>query len=512
MTALVLATFSARYQHVAFGLRYLQANLGALQADSALLEFDLQKAPAEAAADILAHGPRLVGLGAYIWNVPQTAALLAELRRAAPGLVLVLGGPEVSFETETHPLTPLADFVICGEADLAFAALCRAVLSGAPPREKILRAPPPAPAQLALPYSLYSDKDLATRFTYLEASRGCPFGCEYCVSAIERGVRRFPTEQILPEFARLLARGMRRIKFVDRTFNLDAGFGREILEFFYAHAHASTSEPDTQPPVAATCGRRRRSQTAATEEALQVHLEIAPACLTPAWRELLRRAPPGLLHLEVGVQTFDEQLNARIGRQQTAAAAEDALRFLRTETGAQIHADLIAGLPGQTLEVFAADFDRMVRLQPHELQVGILKRLRGTAIARHDAEWAVRWNPEPPYDLVANRLLSAATVERLKRFARYWELLGNRGRFEHTLPLLWSRTDDSPFSRIWKLSDHLFSRFGKTHSIPLFDLAHALSAYLVAGLGLDQARVATALRADLARSGALHLPNWTHTP
>ena len=488
MSAIILATFSARYQHAAFGLRYLQANLGALQADSALLEFDLQKSPADAAAELLALAPRIVGLGAYLWNGAQTAALLAALRGAAPGLVLVLGGPEVSFEAETHPLTPLADFVLCGEADLAFADLCRAVLAGTPPREKILRAPPPEPLRLALPYPLYSDHDLATRFTYVEASRGCPFGCEYCVSAIERGVRRFDWPRLQPAYADLLARGARRFKFVDRTFNLDIAFGREILEFFYAQAVTLL------PPQ------------------LQVHLEITPACLTEPWRELLRRAPPGLLRLEVGVQTFDEALNASIGRQQSAAAAEDALRFLRTETDGLIHADLIAGLPGQTLDLFAADFDRLVRLQPHELQVGILKRLRGTTIARHDAEWDVRWNPAPPYDILANKLLDATTLEQLKRFGRFWELLGNRGRFEHTLPLLWSAPGDSPYARVWKLCDHLFQRFGKTHGIPLFELAYALFEHMVAGLGLDKARVAGALRADLARSGALHLPNWIHAP
>ena len=480
VSAIVLATFSARYQHAAFGLRYLQANLGVLQHDSTLLEFDLQEPPAVAAAQILAHAPRIVGLGVYIWNVPQTTALITALRRTMPQLTIVLGGPEISYETETHPLTPLADFVICGEADLAFVALCRTVLAGSSPHEKIIQAAPPDLAQLALPYPLYSDRDLATRFTYLETSRGCPFGCEYCVSAIERGVRRFAREKILPEFERLLARGMRRIKFVDRTFNLDVDFGRAVLEFFYAHA-----TPD-----------------------LQVHVEITPSCLTSPWRDLLRRAPPGLLRLEVGVQTFGEEINARIGRQQSAAEAEDALRFLRQETNALIHADLIAGLPGQTLEIFAADFDRMICLQPHELQVGILKRLRGTAIARHDAEWQVRWNPAPPYDLLENKLLDTATIVALKRFAHFWELLGNRGRFEQTLPLLWSAPGDSPFSKVWKLCAELFPRFGKVHGIPLFELAHALSDHLVHTLSRDRNRVSAALRADLARLGALHLPNW----
>lgn len=503
MSAIVLATFNARYQHAAFGLRYLLANLGELCAEATLREFDLQKNPEQAAAQILAHQPQLVGLGVHIWNVRQTAALIAALRRAAPNITVVLGGPEISYETQTHPLTPHADFVICGEADLAFADLCRAVLAGQPPREKILRPPPPDPARLALPYEFYSDHDLATRFVYLEASRGCPFGCEYCVSAIDRGVRRFAWARLRPEFEQLLARGARRIKFVDRTFNLDLDLGRAVLEFFYAHAEGRATPPAEPSRLAGGSAGRL-----ALPADLQVHIEITPACLTEAWRELLRRAPPGLLRLEVGVQTFDAAINARIGRPQSAAQAEAALRFLRAETNALIHADLIAGLPGQTLEMFAADFDRMVALQPHEIQIGILKRLRGTAIGRHDAEWAVRWNPAPPYDLLENKLLAAATVTQLKRFARCWEILGNRGRFERTLPLLWSTPGDAPFSKVWNFAGQLFPRFGKIHGIPLLDLARALFEHLTVFQGLETQRVAIALRADLARSGAPHLPKW----
>ena len=504
MPDIILTTFNARYQHAAFGLRYLLANLGGLRSAAALVEFDLQKDPEQAARELLALAPRMVGLGVYVWNVRRIEALVTALHRAAPELTLVLGGPEVSAETAVQPWVQLANFIICGEADLAFADLCRAVLAGQPPPGKILCAAPPDPAQLALPYDLYSDHDLATRLTYLEASRGCPFGCEYCVSSIDRGVRRFAVERLLPAFEHLLARGVRRIKFVDRTFNLDAEFGRAILELFYAHAVGRAGHPAGPP---STADRAARGVVPPPAD-LQVHLEIAPACLTPVWRELLRRAPPNLLRLEVGVQTFDEAINARIGRQQTAVAAEDALRYLREETGALIHADLIAGLPGQTLDIFGADFDRMIRLGPHEIQVGILKRLRGTAIGRHDAEWGVRWNSAPPYDLLANRLLDAVTMERLKHFARFWDVLGNRGRFVETLPLLWSAPGAGPFAMVWQLSQGLFSRFGKAHSIPLLDLAAGLFEHMTDCQGLEKTRVAIALRADLTRLGVQHLPKW----
>ena len=161
---------------------------------------------------------------------------------------------------------------------------------------------------------------------------------------------------------------------------------------------------------------------------------------------MIARFPPGALQFEVGVQTFNAEVAERISRRQDYARLEDNLRFLREQTGVHIHADLIAGLPGESLESFAAGFDRLVALGPHEIQVGILKRLRGTPIVRHDAEWQMVYNPHPPYEILQNRLIDFATMQKLRRFARYWDLVGNSGNFVETTPLIMeqSRTGVSP--------------------------------------------------------------------
>lgn len=437
-TDIVLATLNARYTHCAFGLRYLMANLGDLQARARILEFNIHQRPLDIAEIILAHRPRILGLGIYIWNLTQTTELVAVLKRLRPDLTIVLGGPEVSYAPDLPPICQWADHVIAGEADLAFAAFCR----GEP-----LPTTRPELAELALPYDLYTDEDIAHRILYVEASRGCPFHCEFCLSALETSVRRFPLEAFLAAMDRLLARGALRFKFVDRTFNLDLATATTVLEFFLQRYRPG----------------------------LFLHFEMIPDRFPEPLRALLQKFPPGAVQLEIGLQTFNEEVAARIGRRQDNALAEANLRWLREQTGVQLHTDLILGLPGETLESIAAGFDRLAALRPHIIQVGILKRLRGAPIARHDAEFGMVYSPLPPYEILQNRDLDFATMQRLWRFARYWEIIGNSGRFNELLPQIWR--NGSPFWEFLKLSDWLFAETGQTHAIAPPRLTGLLERY-----------------------------------
>ena len=193
MPDIVLATLNAKYIHAAFGLRYLHANLGELRERACIAEFDINQRPLEIVERILAHEPRIVGLGVYIWNVVPTTEVVALLKRIRPELIIILGGPEVSYETEGQEIVRLADHTITGEADNAFRETCRAVLDGDSP-PKIITADLPKLDTLALPYELYSDADLAHRVIYVEASRGCPFTCEFCLSSLDIPVRQFPLD------------------------------------------------------------------------------------------------------------------------------------------------------------------------------------------------------------------------------------------------------------------------------------------------------------------------------
>jgi len=469
--AIVLATLNAKYIHAAFGLRYLLANLGDLREQAVIAEFDINQRPLEIAERLLAQHPRIIGLGVYIWNVVPTTEVVALIKRLRPEVRVVLGGPEVSYEHDTQEIVRLADHTITGEADVAFAEVCRALLAGETPA-KIIPAELPQPARLTLPYDLYTDDDIAHRVLYVEASRGCPFTCEFCLSSLDIPVRAFPLDAFLGSLDRLLERGARQFKFVDRTFNLHLPTARAILQFFLDR----------------------------WRDDLFVHFEMVPDRLPAELRELIAKFPPGALQFEVGIQTFDDTTSKNISRRQNLARLEDNFRYLRAETGVHLHADLIVGLPGEDLASFGRGFDRLVALAPQEIQVGILKRLRGTPIVRHDAEFAMLYSPHPPYEILQTRDIDFPTMQRMRRFARYWDLVANSGRFARALPLLWR--DASPFERFLRFSDWLHARLRRTHEIALNTLAESLHVFLTTELGLPEEEAVVALEADTARKSA----------
>jgi radical SAM superfamily enzyme YgiQ (UPF0313 family) len=181
MHLILLATLNAQFIHASLGLRYLLANLGQLRSQAKLVEFTLEQRPIDVVEALLSHNPRIVGLGIYIWNVTQTTEVVALLKAVRPDVIVVLGGPEVSYESEEQRIVQLADYVIAGQADLAFAHLCAQLLNGERPPQKIIQAAVPKMADLALPYGEYAANDVAHRLIYVEASRGCPFKSEFCL-------------------------------------------------------------------------------------------------------------------------------------------------------------------------------------------------------------------------------------------------------------------------------------------------------------------------------------------
>jgi len=483
MADIVLTTLNAKYAHAAFGLRYLMANLGSLRDRAVLVEFDINQRSIDVLERLLAHNPRIIGLGVYIWNVRAATELVGLIKRVRPDVTVILGGPEVSYETNSQRICELADYVICGEADLAFAELCSAILEGRSPGQEIIHAGLPEFSQVALPYEFYTPDDIAHRILYVEASRGCPFSCEFCLSSLDIPVRQAPLEAFLASMDQLIRRGARQLKFVDRTFNLDARVSSAILEFLLQRY----------------------------EPGMFFHFEMVPDRLPESLRAVIRRFPPGALQFEVGIQSFNPEVGGLIHRRQDYPKLEENLRFLREQTGIHIHADLIVGLPGETLPSFASGFDRLVALRPHEIQVGILKKLRGTPISRHDEPWQMIYSPEPPYEILQNKLIDFATMQRLRRFARYWDLVGNSGNFRLTLPLLWQIPNlppASPFDSFLKWSNWLYQQTGRTDSIALPRLAEWWFTYLTDHCGLAPAEVAASLWKDYSAPGGKDVPGF----
>jgi radical SAM superfamily enzyme YgiQ (UPF0313 family) len=470
MAGIVLATINARYVHTAFGLRYVQANLREFASDCQLLEFSLSQRPVDMAEGILELRPRLLGLGIYIWNASLSLQLVRLLKRIAPDLVVVLGGPEVSHETLEQEICQLADYTVSGEGENAFYQLCRQLADGKNPPNQFIQADHTSLERLELPYSLYTDLDIRQRLIYVESTRGCPFSCQFCLSSLDAGVRRFPLQPLMKQLEGLISRGARTLKFVDRSFNLPEAHAIELLDF---------------------CLARYRP-------GLVFHFEIVPDFLSPEILERLSRFPDGSLQLEAGVQTLDEEVAARIERKLKRVPLLENLHFLKERTSAYLHVDLVAGLPGESLESLSGGFDQMMQIGPHELQLGILKRLRGAPIAQHESSWQLRFNPSPPYELLANHDLDFHTMQRLSRMARYWDLFYNSRRFCSSLPLLWE-DGKPPFQEFFRFSGWIYEVTGQRHAIALDRQIMLLKKYLLLHKTIPEPRIDDILRLDFPR-------------
>ena len=474
---ILLSTLNARYAHASLGLRYLLANMGDLRDVTSLQEFVIGARTTDLVEKLLAHKPRIIGFGVYIWNVEETTKLVALLKRVAPGVVIILGGPEVSHEHGEQEIVRMADYLVTGWGDVTFPRLCREVLHGPKPLMKVHAGEQPPLSDIALPYAFYTDEDIAHRTLYVEASRGCPFKCEFCLSSLDKTAWPFDLQQFLGELDKLHARGARLFKFVDRTFNLNVKTSLAIMQFFLDKLAAHPDDP------------------------VYAHFEVVPDHLPDALKEGIKRFPPGTLQFEIGIQSFNPDVQALVSRRQNNEKAADNIRWLCEHSSAHLHVDLIAGLPGEDLESFARGFDRLLALKPHEIQFGILKRLRGTPIIRHTQDFGMVYDPHPPYTILANDRIDFATMQRLVRFARYWDLVANSGRFANTLEMV---LGTSPFSNFMALSDWLYANTDATHRIALDRLAGLVTKWLVLQ-GWPEPDVRMAMGGDYAGKSQLGL-------
>jgi radical SAM superfamily enzyme YgiQ (UPF0313 family) len=493
-TRIILCTLNAKYIHASLGLRYLLANMArhgsdALRQQTKLREFTIARDPQEVVDALLdTLGSQLpgqaqvVGFGVYIWNVTQTTEVVRQLKRARPAVKIVLGGPEVSHEWEAQEIVRLADHLITGWGDVSFPKLCRALLYGPPPLMKVIVGEQPPLDDIAMPYAEYSDEDLAHRLLYVEASRGCPFKCEFCLSSLDKTAWAFDLDKFIIELNQLYERGARNFKFVDRTFNLKIDASIRVLRFFL-----------------------ERLSSGSPNESLFVHFEVIPDHLPDRLKEVIALFPPGVLQFEVGIQSFNPGVQQTISRRQDNAKTEENLRWLMRSSHAHLHTDLIFGLPGETLESFATGFDRLHAIAPHEIQLGILKRLRGTPVARHTIEYAMEYDVHPPYTVWQTGVVDALTMQRFKRFARYWDLVANSGRFKQSMTSLLE--GQSAFQAFLDFSDWLWQTTGKTSGLTPEALVDAVFDYLCTVRLLDTETTRRMLLADYLASGARSNPH-----
>ncbi len=467
---ILLTTLNARYMHSAFALRYLYANLAELKPRAAMREFTIHERAIDIVEKLLALRPKIIGFSVYIWNVEETTAVIGLLSQLEADIKIVVGGPEVGFPSDLPALAESVNYIISGPGEKSFHCLCQQLLSGQIPLNQLITGQAAPLDELNLPYQYYNEDDIRNRLIYVEASRGCPFKCEFCLSALDKTARPFELGRFLDEMKTLHKHGARNFKFIDRTFNLKVSSSVTILEFFLERM----------------------------SDDLYLHFEVIPDQLPELLKNTLVKFPQNSLQLEIGVQTFDKDIQSLISRKQDNDKTRENLIWLRQNTGAHIHADLIFGLPGDSLKNFADSFNQLVELKPQEIQLGILKRLRGAPINRHNEAYQLRYNPVAPYNILSTKHIDFATMQRVTRFARFWDMLANSGRFRHTLPII---LGDSPFQRFLEFSDSLYRRSDSTWKISLRRQFELTFGILTEQKNCDAEKVRQLMSKDFERSG-----------
>jgi radical SAM superfamily enzyme YgiQ (UPF0313 family) len=506
------------------------ANLQRSGIDAEILELEDQF-PVEAVEFLTKKKPKIVCFSVHIWNIELIRKCAALLRQVRPSVFIIAGGPELEAIPMDDSLVGDVDYIVKGEGDAVIAPLCSYCLSiyedssllphggdstidrgdsridgserkygcfKSAPIEgvlskvaavegKIIRAFLPDLSSVPLPYHLYDEEDIENRVVYVETSRGCPFACHYCASSLEKGVRVFPLDIIFLEFDKLLKRGVHHFKFVDRSFNSDPHRAADILRFFLEHDSSD----------------------------FYLHFEFLPVLLPDFLQELLSRFPEGTLHIEVGIQTFNREVSRRVGRAMSAAVAEDTLSFLLNETKGIVHGDLIIGLPGDTIESIAQSFNRLWRLGVQEIQVNLLKCLKGTPLEKHSLEFSMKYSPYPPYEVLSTSTMDFLTIRRLHEYSRIFNQLCHSDNFPRVSQIIMaggekkSNSDDSqPFGELEAFSNYVLKEFGRSHHISLRILIRSVFDYLVLNLNLDSAAAAELIALDYYDGGRRKRVPW----
>lgn len=473
---IILTTLNSRFTHSSLGLRYIYANMQELTCKTKIMEFSINDAIQSVAENILDENPSIIGIGVYIWNAGEVKELIEIIKKVAPDTTIILGGPEVSYEPFRVDFSA-ADFIIQGEGDTSFYNLAKKITSGEEIEQRIIKPVIENLKSVELPYKYYTDEDIKNRYIYVEASRGCPFLCEFCLSSIDEKIRSFDLDKLIEEFEVLWQRGARNFKFVDRTFNINMRLANRILDFFLSK-----------------------------DEEYFAHFEVIPDHFPDSIKEKITRFPHGALQLEIGIQTLNNEIADNINRPLKLDKIKENIEFLETRTTAHIHLDLIVGLPGEDLESFGRNLDALTQMSSCEIQIGILKKLSGTTISRHDETFGMVYSDTPPYDILKTRELSFKDIQNMKRFARFWDIYYNSGNFKNSMQLL--KSDGKIYSSFSDFSLWIYEQTASTYKISLDRQAELLFSYLTCKQNCAEESVAEAMINDILKVKGRAVPKY----
>lgn len=414
----LLTTLHSKYIHPSLALPYLAAYCGEDCGDILIREFTVHEPKENVLSRILACRPDVVAFSVYIWNRSETLALVDVLAIVRPELKIVLGGPEVSFEPADFFSRHSVDALICGEGEIPMRSLLFAWNRGVNPLNTPGLSLPDSPEQgndscliddlddIPSPFEA-GLVDMSRGFVYYETSRGCPYRCSFCMSALDQRVRSFSMERIKSDLKLLMESQVKQIKLVDRTFNYDAKRSREIFSYILANNRSS-----------------------------HFHFEIGAHLLDEATLALLETVPEKMFQFEIGVQSTLPETLRNVERSVSMERLAENIQRLRAKGNIHLHLDLIAGLPGEDYRQFLSSLDWTARLDPHHLQIEPVKLLPGAPLRDQAESLNISFDPNPPYTVLTTPKLAFDDLERLRGIGRLIDLLWNSEKFNFFLPAL----------------------------------------------------------------------------
>lgn len=460
----ILTTLNAKYIHTSLSIRLLKAYSGH-EFDIDLAEYTIKDPVLNIVSDLYQKSPDVIGFSCYIWNMEETIKVTEMLKKVLPDTLIVLGGPEVSYDAD-YWLNRIqtVDFIVMGDGEETFHHLLQEisgekkyhfVFGAAYRKEGKAVLNPPRPKSdlntLPSPHRFPDDlPDLSKRIIYFETSRGCPFSCQFCLSSIEVGVRYYDIERVKSDILYLIENGARTIKFLDRTFNINRSYAMEMFEFLIQNHGGCVFQ-----------------------------FEITADIMRPEVLDYLaEHAPPGIFRFEIGVQSTNDPTNELVKRRQNFSKLTRTVMKIKESGRIDQHLDLIAGLPEEDYATFRKTFNDVFAMRPEELQLGFLKMLRGTGLRNEAAKYNYVFMEHAPYEILGNNVMSFGDIIRLKRLEDVLEKYWNAHRMDHTLEYLISREFDTPFDFFQQFGDYWEQRGWQRIGHQLEDLFTRLYAFL----------------------------------
>lgn len=436
----ILTTLNAKYIHTSLAIRLLKAYSGN-DFDIELAEYTIKDPTMNIVSDLFQRRPDVIGFSCYIWNIEETIRVVDILKKVLPETTIVLGGPEVSYDTQYWmERVKSVDFIVMGDGEETFHHLLQelsgdrkfhyvfgtayrkgdeVIINPGRPKSDLNTLPSPHRFPEDIP-------DLSKRIVYFETSRGCPFSCQFCLSSIEVGVRYYDIERVKSDLLYLIDNGAKIIKFLDRTFNINRSYAMEMFEFLIENHRGCVFQ-----------------------------FEITADIMRPEVLDYLaENAPPGIFRFEIGVQSTNDPTNELVKRRQNFTKLTRTVTKIKNSGKIDQHLDLIAGLPLEDYATFRKTFNDVFALGPEELQLGFLKMLRGTGLRNDAAKYNYTYMEHAPYEMLSNDVLSFADIVRLKRLEDVLEKYWNAHRMDYTLNYLMKVEFDSPFDFFQKFGDY----------------------------------------------------------